>query len=253
MPTFPTIRTAYITQVFNNYAPGSYGGDGRHKGIDYGISVGSPIYSCLPGVVELAQKQQTGYGRHVRVRHTDGSLGIYGHLNEIMVEVGAKLTDGQQIGKSGGDPRDNVDGDGFSTGAHLHWEIRPKGVNTDQGAVDPFLYCLKYLPMKYETAEVTAPVGLNVRTEPSASAPAMYTLKKREVVRVVEQSNGWARLQSLRPEWCSMTYLLLSGIIVNPDIVVIPDPDDPKPKPVVEFTDKEKLDRLWKAHPELQI
>lgn len=245
MPNFPTIPTAFITQVFNNYAPGSYAGDGRHKGIDYGINVGSPIYACLAGMVEVATVQQTGYGRHVRVRHADGSLGIYGHLSELLCKVGDQVGDGQLIGKSGGDPRDKIDGDGFSTGAHLHWEIRPAGVTTDQGAVDPNLYCIKLLAAKWENAECTASVGLNVRSAPSGGAPVLYTLKKREQVQVVEQVNGWARLNALRPEWCSLQYLALSGVFGESGGVPVVTP------PPAELTDGEKLARLWAAHPEL--
>jgi hypothetical protein len=130
------------------------------------------------------------------------------------------------IGRSGGDPRDNINGDGNTTGAHLHWEIRPAGAKSDQQAIDPLDYCLKSIT---GGSEAKSRVVLNVRAAPNTNAAVLYTLKVGQSVTVMEQVGGWARLKALRPEWCSAEYLeIQSGI-----------------------TDAEKLKRLWEAHPEL--
>lgn len=242
---FPTIPTAPITQVFNNYNPALYGGDHRHKGIDYGILPNNPVYACMDGIVSVATNGQTGYGRHIRIQHDDGSLSIYGHLNKLLVSIGDMVEAGQEIGKSGGDPRDGVDGDGLSTGAHLHFEIRPPGAHgTDQSAVDPEKWLLQYIPAEIRTATVTAYSGLNVRSKPDANAPKTRynALQRRETVQVVELSGKWARLRSVRPEWCFSDWLEFTG-----------EAETVEGAPVVkpELTDAEKLERLWQAHPEL--
>jgi len=81
MPACPTIPTAIITQNFNNYRPDLYGGDGRHKGIDYGIPTGTPVYACMSGLVELAAVANNGYGRHVVVKHGDGAHALTANEN----------------------------------------------------------------------------------------------------------------------------------------------------------------------------
>ena len=243
---FPTIPAAPVTQVFGNYNPSLYGGDGTHKGIDYGIMPNNPIYACMDGTIHTATTSQTGYGRHVRIAHPDGSMSIYGHLNSISVQVNDYVRAGQMIGRSGGDPNDAIDGDGLSTGAHLHWEIRPPDMwSSDRHAVDPMAWCLRYVRATVRVAEVTAWNGLNIRTAPSASAPrASYiALKRKEAINIVEERDGWARINSLRPEWVSSAWIAYTGQVIE----IIP-PDE---KPPPELSDGEKLDRLWKSHPEL--
>lgn len=241
--SFVTIPSAIVTQKFNNYNPTMYGGGGKHKGIDFGIIVGTPVYTCMDGVVTTAVVTQSGYGRHVRITHNDNSMSIYGHLSQLMVEVGDIVVAGQQIGLSGGDPTDGIDGDGLSTGAHLHWEIRPpNSLTTDQGAVDPMEWCNKYIVGIRKQAEVTAYNGLRVRTSPT-TGDILYVMPHRTLVNIIEEKNGWARILSTRPEWCSLDYLNFTGI----ETEVKEDTDDD----VNIYTDAEKLEILWKAHPEL--
>jgi murein DD-endopeptidase MepM/ murein hydrolase activator NlpD len=238
--SFVTIPDAIITQKFNNYNPSNYGGDGKHKGIDFGIMVGNPVYACMDGLVKSAIVTQTGYGRHIRLMHEDGSMSIYGHLSKLLVAEGDKVLAGQEIGKSGGDPNDAIDGDGFSTGAHLHWEIRPStSLLTDQGAVDPMEWCIKYIPGIRKQAEVIPYEGLRARAMP-IDGRTLYIIPHRTQVNIIEETNGWSRLLSLRPEWCSSAFLLKTGIETNPNI-----------PPIIVYTDAEKLERLWNAHPEL--
>lgn len=236
---FPTIPTARVTQVFNNYNPSLYGGDHKHKGIDYGVMPNTDVFSCMDGIVEVATTAQTGYGRHIRILHHDGSLSIYGHLNSILVSKGQVVKAGEIIGKSGGDPKDGVDGDGLSTGAHLHWEIRPPGLHaSDQTAVDPMAYCLKYLDVQREVAEITA-TGLNVRVRPHILAPHIGLLYRKAIIHVVETYENWARVHSLRPEWVHVAYVHFTGEVI--------EPVEEKPEPTLE----EKVKLLWNIHPEL--
>lgn len=247
---FPTIPTAPVTQVFDNLNPALYAGDHRHKGIDYGVIAGTPIYACMDGTVQVATSSNSGYGRHIRILHADGSLSVYGHLNKIMVTVGVNVKAGDQIGSSGGDPKDKIDGDGLSTGPHLHWEIRPPGKHaSDQAAVDPMEWCFQYLEEKFRLAEVNAYGGLNVRTKPNAGSEKLSILYRKKIVRVVEESGTWARVQSLRPEWVSATYLKFTSEVIEPLVETNPGETTPS----AELTLEEKVNRLWKSHPDLHI
>ncbi len=243
---FVTILNAIVTQKFNNPNPTMYSGDGKHKGLDLGIIVGTPVYACMGGQVTTATVSQTGYGRQVRITHSDNSISIYGHLSKLLVNVGDMVEAGQEIGKSGGDKNDSIDGDGFSTGAHLHWEIRPpNSLLSDQGAVDPILWCAKYISGKRKQAEVVPYEGLWARSF-SVTGTKLYLMPHRTIIDVVEEKDGWSRILGLRPEWCSSKYLNFTGIETTVDI-----PDD---EPNI-YTYEEKVDIMWKEfiklHPEL--
>jgi murein DD-endopeptidase MepM/ murein hydrolase activator NlpD len=227
--SFPTIPTASVTQPFGNYNPKYYKGDGCHKGIDYGVPVGSPVYACMDGIIGIVAHNYRGYGRCIFIAHPDGSISVYAHLSKVMVSVQESVKAGHIIGLSGGDPTDNIDGDGTSTGPHLHWEIRPGKTDSDQGAVDPEQYCLGTMPTK--AARVTASPVLNVRSKP-VNGDIIRTIALDEIVRVIEVVEGWARLHSLRPEWVSCEYLnFLETVTI--------------------ITAEEMLARLWSLHPEL--
>lgn len=131
----------YITQGFgeNPKVYAQFGLKG-HDGIDLRTRfVDSPlgrryVTAALDGTVEVTRADSGGYGTHVRLRHGDGSMTIYGHLTKSYVNQGQKVLTGQRIGLSGNT--------GFSSGPHLHFEYRPAGwekntKNGYAGAVDP--------------------------------------------------------------------------------------------------------------------
>ena len=66
-----------------------------------------------------------GYGNWIRLRHDDGSVSVYGHMQTLNVAVGERVHAGQNIAGMGSM--------GFSTGSHLHFEIHPDGTTP----VDP--------------------------------------------------------------------------------------------------------------------
>ena len=89
------------------------------------------VSACEDGVVEEVRWDTRGYGVHVRIRHEDKSLSIYGHFTKPYVQKGDKVKAQQIIGLSGNT--------GFSSGAHLHFEYRLapiKSRNGYAGAVD---------------------------------------------------------------------------------------------------------------------
>lgn len=95
-----------------------------HSGVDIANSPGTPIYAAMAGTVIDSGPAQ-GYGQWIRIRHDDGSITVYGHMQTLGVSVGQRVAAGEYIAGMGSM--------GFSTGSHLHFEIWPDGAN----AVDP--------------------------------------------------------------------------------------------------------------------
>ncbi|MEO3975551.1 M23 family metallopeptidase [Streptomyces sp. CAU 1734] len=94
---------------------GSLWSSGRHSGIDFHASHGTPVVSVGTGTVVEAG-WGGAYGNNVVIRMFDGTFTQYGHLASIQVAVGEEVTAGRQIGQAGSS--------GNSTGAHLHFEAR---------------------------------------------------------------------------------------------------------------------------------
>nr|WP_232843799.1 M23 family metallopeptidase [Rhodobacter amnigenus] len=90
----------------------------RHEGQDLAGSYGAPILATADGVVTYAG-WENGYGRLVKIRHDYGIETRYGHLSQIRVNVGDRVSRGDRIGDMGNSGR--------STGTHLHYEIRIGG------------------------------------------------------------------------------------------------------------------------------
>ena len=95
-----------------------------HGGIDIANSIGTPILAASDGVV-IDAGPSGGYGNWVKLRHSDGTVTLYGHLSSWQVEIGQRVWAGDQIAKMGNT--------GNSTGPHLHFEVLLSG--TDR--VDP--------------------------------------------------------------------------------------------------------------------
>lgn len=90
-----------------------------HEGLDFMASIGSPIYAAATGIVKAAA-HTPDYGKLIKIDHGSGLETRYAHASAILVKVGDTVQKGQVIGKVGSTGR--------STGAHLHFEVRLKGV-----------------------------------------------------------------------------------------------------------------------------
>jgi murein DD-endopeptidase MepM/ murein hydrolase activator NlpD len=99
-----------------------------HKGIDIAAPTGTPIHAAADGVVVSAGWNRGGYGNLVDIRHPDGTLTRYAHNSKIIVKKGQQVQQGQRISLMGST--------GFSTGPHLHFEIRKGGTK----AVNPIAF-----------------------------------------------------------------------------------------------------------------
>lgn len=85
-----------------------------HYGLDIANDIGTPIVSVTDGVV-LESGPASGFGLWVRIRQDDGTVGVYGHINESLVSAGERVLAGQTIA--------TVGNRGNSTGPHLHYEV----------------------------------------------------------------------------------------------------------------------------------
>ncbi|MGN1304584.1 MAG: peptidoglycan DD-metalloendopeptidase family protein [Oscillospiraceae bacterium] len=102
----------------------AYKGDGRgHKGIDIAAPYGTPIYAAAAGTVTRAANKYDGYGNSVIIANDDGNVTMYAHMSSIAISYGEYVVKGQLIGYVGST--------GYSTGNHLHFEIRSNGYYLD--------------------------------------------------------------------------------------------------------------------------
>ncbi|HRH19941.1 MAG TPA: M23 family metallopeptidase [Brevundimonas sp.] len=92
-----------------------------HQGVDIAAPTGVPVLSSAQGVVVRTGYDAGGYGNFVEIRHPNGLTTFYGHLSAITsgLASGAEVEGGQQIGRVGST--------GYSTGPHLHFEVRRRG------------------------------------------------------------------------------------------------------------------------------
>ncbi|OIP78967.1 MAG: hypothetical protein AUK48_00585 [Oscillatoriales cyanobacterium CG2_30_44_21] len=102
-----------------------------HQGVDIAAPVGTPILAAASGVVEYSSWNDGGYGNMIDIRHADGTITRYAHMSDLYVKEGQTVSQGQLIGAMGST--------GFSTGPHLHFEIRPNGGS----AIDPMVFLAK--------------------------------------------------------------------------------------------------------------
>lgn len=94
-----------------------------HTGTDIAMPTGSYIVAANDGVVIEATYSTTGYGNMVMIDHGGGIVTLYGHGSEILVETGQTVKKGDIIMKAGST--------GWSTGPHLHFEVRINGTAVD--------------------------------------------------------------------------------------------------------------------------
>jgi hypothetical protein len=148
-----TSSSCYVTSYYDldggggiqdwNCGTNTYDG---HHGTDFGVGswpgmdAGRDIVAGADGEVINAHDGEFdrctsgscagggGYGNWVRLQHADGKTTTYGHMKNgsVAVAVGDRVTCGQRLGQVGSS--------GYSTGPHLHFEVRTSGGSAD----DPF-------------------------------------------------------------------------------------------------------------------
>lgn len=122
------VKTGKITAGMY-YSSGKY-----HGAVDFGVSVGTPVYAAADGIVVTSTwGGSDSYGYYIKIKHYNGLYTLYAHGSSLVAKVGQEVKQGQLIMYSGNT--------GKSTGPHLHFEVRvaPGGYNN---RVNP----LNYLP-----------------------------------------------------------------------------------------------------------
>lgn len=122
-----------------------------HYGIDYAAKQGTPIKSPISGVVTTNSNEKDGFGNYIVIRDQNGQSHIFGHMNkQSNLKVGQRVSQGQDVG--------NVGSTGFSTGSHLHYEVRDDRGNK----LNPNNYLNSYAsrkPVDLTPASVKGTVG----------------------------------------------------------------------------------------------
>lgn len=94
----------------------------HHKGIDFDVNVGDSVFNMFDGMVRISTYSKS-FGHFIVVRHFNGLETLYAHLSERFVLPGDVMYAGNCLGLGGNTGR--------STGPHLHFEVRYKGVAFD--------------------------------------------------------------------------------------------------------------------------
>ena len=121
--------------------------------------------SSYDGRVVLISNDPDGYGRYVKVKHSNGMETLYAHLSEPLVVSGQQVRAGQPLGLGGAT--------GNATGPHLHFETRVNGT-----AVDPSAY------FDFGTGrarqDARSPINDGGRTKSNQQQPSRKEGKKSE-------------------------------------------------------------------------
>jgi murein DD-endopeptidase MepM/ murein hydrolase activator NlpD len=128
----PVSRPA-LTQAFGPSdlagEPALFGFPHFHPGVDLGAPEGAPVVAAEGGQVLQAAEQvdslgvAAGYGNLIEVAAPGGRIEYYGHLSGFAVDRGALVVSGELLGWVGTT--------GYSTGPHLHFELRASGTPVD--------------------------------------------------------------------------------------------------------------------------
>ncbi|MFF3485389.1 peptidoglycan DD-metalloendopeptidase family protein [Streptomyces sp. NPDC002701] len=158
-----------------------------HDGVDIANAIGTPIYAAGPGEV-IAAGPANGYGLWIRIRHDDGTVTEYGHMDTVGVSTGQRVNSGQQIATMGNR--------GQSTGPHLHFEVQS---STAGGrGINPVPYLAERgvsLPCTPGSGTpgtnfTTWGTSVNVRTDARLNAAVVRTLTGPTRVYVECQKRG---------------------------------------------------------------
>ena len=108
------VKSGRITSKFGNRNHPVLKSVKFHRGVDIAVSLGTPVYAGIKGIVTFAGKRGN-YGNLVEIEGSDGIKVRYAHLSKIDVVAGQRVSAGEKVAETGNT--------GMSTGPHLHYEI----------------------------------------------------------------------------------------------------------------------------------
>lgn len=155
-PVSPDKRKYRLSSVFGYRSDPLSGRRTMHKGVDFAMKPGNPVYATGDGVVESVSFEFFGYGNSLVIDHGFGYKTRYAHLKSIGVVEGMKVKRGECIGQTGNS--------GKSSGPHLHYEVIYK-----DRPVNPYnYYDLSMTPEEYATmVQSTADASEKITLHPS--------------------------------------------------------------------------------------
>ena len=119
LPSVPPINEVWYSSNFGWRIDPFTGKNAMHEGVDYMVPEGTPIHASAGGVVVYADMHPQ-YGNMIEIDHGNEVVTRYAHASKLLVKVGQMVRRGDEIGLSGSTGR--------STGPHLHFEVRYKGI-----------------------------------------------------------------------------------------------------------------------------
>jgi murein DD-endopeptidase MepM/ murein hydrolase activator NlpD len=118
IPSINPVDAMSFSSGYGNRRSPTRGASRNHKGIDLRGPVGTPIYATADGIVGRAQWVR-GYGKYVELEHGNAIETRYAHMSALNVTPGQRVRKGEILGFMGST--------GYSTGSHLHYEVRIGG------------------------------------------------------------------------------------------------------------------------------
>ena len=118
-PSMPPSMEGWHSSNFGWRIDPFTGKNAMHEGVDFVVPEGSPILASADGVVVYSDYHPQ-YGNMIELDHGNDFVTRYAHASRLLVKVGQIVRRGQEIAKVGNTGR--------STGNHLHFEVRYKGL-----------------------------------------------------------------------------------------------------------------------------
>lgn len=153
------VGNAPITAGFGQYPNG-----GVHRGVDFGVPVGTTVHAFRTGQVITSGWDTTGFGNLVEIMHANDIISRYGHNSKTLAKIGATVAAGTAISYSGNT--------GNSTGPHVHFEIKKNGT-----AVDP----MPYLHGQYDRGGYLQP-GITMARNASGKPEPVFTAQQWSIL-----------------------------------------------------------------------
>ena len=119
LPTIVPVNVGYNASTFGRRLDPFSGRTAFHEGLDFSAPNGTPIVAAAGGVVVSAEYHPE-FGNMLEIDHGGDMMTRYAHASKLLAKVGDIVKRGQHIA--------NIGSTGRSTGAHLHFEVRIKGV-----------------------------------------------------------------------------------------------------------------------------
>jgi murein DD-endopeptidase MepM/ murein hydrolase activator NlpD len=119
LPTITPVDATWSASSFGWRIDPFTGQNAMHEGVDFIADVGTPVFAAAGGVVVYASTHHQ-YGNMVEIDHGNDFVTRYAHASKLFVKVGDLVQRGRKVAEVGSTGR--------STGPHLHFEVRYRGV-----------------------------------------------------------------------------------------------------------------------------